>query len=163
MSEAYQVRLDQGSHVFSAAHFITFEEKVCERLHGHDYRVWVEVEGPLNRDQYVVDFIALTEAVQSITDQLDHRMLLPTQHPVLCVSAGECEVEVHFADRRWVFPRQDCCLLPLRSTTTELMARYIGFCLLDELQERVGVRPRRVRVGVNEHYGQEGVCELREE
>jgi len=37
----YRVRLDKEQHVFSAAHFITFNGDVCERLHGHNYRVAV--------------------------------------------------------------------------------------------------------------------------
>ena len=51
---------------------------MCERLHGHNYRVWAEVEGPLDENQYVIDFIALRDALKTITDELDHHMLLPT-------------------------------------------------------------------------------------
>ena len=45
MSETYLVRLEQEYLTFSAAHFITFQGDTCEQLHGHNYRVWVEVEG----------------------------------------------------------------------------------------------------------------------
>ncbi|MFW6171270.1 MAG: 6-pyruvoyl trahydropterin synthase family protein [Planctomycetota bacterium] len=163
MSEFYQVRVDQTHHVFSAAHFITVEGNVCERLHGHNYRVWVEVDGELGRNQYVIDFIALNQAVESVIGQLDHHTLLPTLHPVMCVVAGEREVEVRFSDRRWLFPRGDCVLLPISNTTTELIARHIAHCLLDDLQQRIGARPRRLRVGVDENHGQWGICELRDE
>src|SRR5688500_9555791 len=106
---SYSVRLDKEHHVFSAAHFITFNENVCERLHGHNYRVAVEVEGPLDQNQYVIDFIALRDELKSITDELDHRMLLPTGHPLLLVTAGDRECEVVFTPdgRRWIFPRGD--------------------------------------------------------
>ena len=49
------------------------------------------------------------------------------------VAAGEDEVEVTFEDRRWVFPRGDCVLLPVANTTAELVARYIGKRLLDSM------------------------------
>jgi 6-pyruvoyltetrahydropterin/6-carboxytetrahydropterin synthase len=163
MSESYLVRLQKQQHVFSAAHFITFDGNTCEPLHGHNYRVWAEVEGPLDENQYVVDFIALRDALQSITNQLDHHMLLPTSHPLIRVQAGEQEVEVTFADRRWVFPRSECALLPVANTTAELLARHIGQQLLDELERRVGVRPRIVRIGVDENHDQWAVCELRDE
>ena len=68
MPESYSVRLQKECHVFSAAHFITYNGNICEPLHGHNYRVWVEVEGPLDENQYVVDFIALRDALQSITE-----------------------------------------------------------------------------------------------
>lgn len=163
MSEFYQVRVDQAHHVFSAAHFITVEGNVCERLHGHNYRVWVEVEGELGRNQYVIDFMALNQAVESVIGQLDHHTLLPTLHPIIGVVAGEREVSVRFSDRRWLFPRGDCVLLPISNTTTELIARHIAHCLLDDLQQRIGARPRRLRVGVDENQGQWGICELRDE
>jgi 6-pyruvoyltetrahydropterin/6-carboxytetrahydropterin synthase len=163
MSESYLVRLEKEYHVFSAAHFITFDGDICERLHGHNYRVWAEVEGALDENQYVVDFIALRDALKSITDALDHHMLLPTTHPLIRVEQGEQEVEVKFQERRWVFPREDCVLLPVANTTAELIARYIGLQLLDALERRVGSRPQVVRIGVDENHDQWGICELRGE
>lgn len=162
MSEKYLVRLEKEEHVFSAAHFITFDGDVCERLHGHNYRVWAEVEGDLDKNQYVVDFIALRDGLKEITSELDHHVLLPTTHSLIQVTAGETEVEARFRDRRWVFPREDCVLLPVANTTAELIARHIGTRLLDVLERRVGQRPNVVRIGVDENHDQWGVCELRD-
>ena len=163
MSENYHVRLCKESMVFSAAHFITFGGNVCERLHGHNYRVEVHVFGDLDENQYVVDFIALRDSLQQIVTGLDHYMLLPTHHPSIRVVAGETEVEVTFEDRRWVFPRGDCVLLPVANTTAELLARHIGRRLLDDLEQRTGTRVGRLRVAVDENGGQWGVCELHDE
>ena len=91
-------------------------------LHGHNYRVQVEVDGPLDENHYVVDFIALA-APEGHYRELDHRMMLPTEHREIRVLADEREVAVTFEDRRWVFPRCDCVLLPLPNTTAELLAR----------------------------------------
>src|SRR5437868_4670422 len=87
MSETYHVRVEKDYLVFSAAHFITFDGSVCERLHGHNYRVAAEVEGPLDENHYVIDFLALRDAVRSIVADLDHFMLLPTGHPTIQVQA----------------------------------------------------------------------------
>ena len=163
MSEKYHVRLCKESMVFSSAHFITFGGQVCERLHGHNYRVEVHVFGDLDENQYVVDFIALRDSLQQIVTELDHYMLLPTDHPLIGVAAGEKEVEVTFEDRRWVFPRGDCVLLPVSNTTTELIARYIGRRLLDDLERKTGTRVGRLRVAVDENGGQWGVCEMTDE
>ena len=160
MPERYRVRLDKEYHGFSAAHFITFGGNVCERLHGHNYRVTAEVEGPLDENQYVVDFLALRDALKAVTAQLDHFMLLPTEHPTIKVHADEREVLVTFADRRWIFPRCDCVLLPLANTTAELLARWIGQRLLEELARRLGLRPPRLQIAVDEDNGQWGLCEL---
>jgi len=163
MTEDYFVRLCKEQLVFSAAHFITFSGNVCERLHGHNYRVEVQVFGGLDENHYVIDFIALRDALQRIVSELDHHMLLPTEHPAIHVAADERDVTVTFEDRRWVFPRGDCVLLPVANTTAELLARYLGHRLLDALQARTGTRWPRLTVAVEENFGQWGVCELRAE
>ena len=163
MMEKYRVRLDKEYHVFSAAHFITFDGEVCEPLHGHNYRVAVEIDGPLDENYYVVDFIALRDSLKEITDELEHHMLLPLEHPAIRVSADDREVEVTFEERRWVFPRCECALLPMPNTTAELLARYIGRRLLADLQQRTGSRPTRIQVSVDESNGQWGICELLDE
>ena len=160
MSESFHVRVAKEDMVFSAGHFITFNSDVCERLHGHNYRVAAEVHGPLDENHYVVDFIALRDILKEITLELDHHMLLPTEHPQIKVEADETRVEVTFQDRRWVFPRDDCVLLPLANTTTELLARHIGRKLSDRLTQRTGVHPQLLRVEVDECNGQIGVYEL---
>ena len=89
-----------------------------------------------------------------------NHMLLPTEHTSIHVQAGEHEVEVTHEDRRWVFPREDCILLPVANTTTELLARYIGYELLDKLREQMGQLPTRMRIGVDENEGQWGFCDM---
>jgi 6-pyruvoyltetrahydropterin/6-carboxytetrahydropterin synthase len=161
MPETYCVRLEKEYLVFSAAHFITFNGNICERLHGHNYRVRAEVQGPLDENHYVIDFIALRDALKAICDELDHHVLLPTEHPQIRVESDEREVVATFEDRRWVFPRGDCILLPVANTTAERLAQYIGQRLLDDLFQRSETRPNLLRVGVDENFGQWADCEMR--
>jgi 6-pyruvoyltetrahydropterin/6-carboxytetrahydropterin synthase len=160
MTESYKVRIEKERLVFSAAHFITYAGDVCEPLHGHNYRVYAEVEGPLDENQYVIDFIALRDAMQRIVDGLDHRVLLPTQHPMIHVreeQGGEQgEVVATFGKRRWVFPRQDCVLLPVANSTAELLATYIAQRLVESLNS-LQAAGTSLEVGVDECDGQWGV------
>jgi 6-pyruvoyltetrahydropterin/6-carboxytetrahydropterin synthase len=156
---SFHIRIASDDLVFSAGHFITLAGR-CERLHGHTYRVAAEVAGPLDDNQCVVDFLAVEAALKKILAELDHRMLLPTRHPTIQVSSRAGEVEVTFADRRWVFPGDDCLLMPIASTTTELLAQYVGERLSAALKERGGV-PDRVRIEIGEGSGFSAVCELR--
>ena len=160
MPESYRVRISKEYLVFSAGHFITYNGDICERLHGHNYRVAAEVFGPLDENHYVVDFIALRDTLKAIVDELDHRMLLPTEHPLIRIVAKETEVEARFRERRWVFPRGDCVLLPVANTTAELLARYIAGRLAGELRVRTGAAPSRLVVEVDECFGQLGICDL---
>ncbi len=157
MSEQYQVRIEKDTLVFSAGHFITFAGNICERLHGHNYRVAAEVSGPLDENCYVVDFIALRDTLAAIVKELDHYMLLPTKHETIKVQANDREVEVTFEDRRWVFPRGDCVLLDVPNTTAEMLARHVGQSLLAGLSNRGVATPEKLSVEVDECYGQVGV------
>ena len=165
MPERYHIRIEKERLVFSAAHFITYNGDVCEPLHGHNWHVAAEVEGPLDESHYVVDFIAVRDALQRIVDALDHRMLLPTEHSTIDVAetpgaAGEPgEVVVAHGERRWVFPRQDCVLLPVANTTAELLAKYIADELREALADKLPAPPERLSVAVDECDGQWGVYE----
>ncbi len=160
MAEQFHVRITKDYLVFSAGHFITFNGNICERLHGHNYRVAAELAGPLDENHYVVDFIAVRDELKSIVDELDHHMLLPTQHPQIRVTADDREVTVTFDERRWVFPRGDCILLPVPNTTSELLAQHIGLRLIERLKSRSGWSPTAARVEVDECFGQVAVWEL---
>jgi len=160
MSEHYAVRVSNDSLVFSAAHFITYAGGVCEGMHGHNFQVAVEVRGPLDGNRYVVDFIALQDAIQTVLSELDHRVLLPTEHPRIRVTANEREVEARFDDHRWILPRGDCALLPIVNTTSELLARHVGMRLSEELRAACNVQPEVVRVEICESSGRSAVCEL---
>jgi len=158
--QQFHVRVSKEDLIFSAGHFITLESDTCERLHGHNYRVTAEVHGPLDENHYVVDFLALRDALRAIIGELDHRVLLPSEHPSIRVAAGKEEVEVTFGPRRWAFPRSDCVLLPIPNTTTELLARYVGQRLLDDLVSRTGRQPTLVQIEVEESPGFSAVCQL---
>jgi len=155
VSDTFYVRIAKAEHVFSAGHFITFGEG-CERVHGHNYHVAAEVEGPLDDNHLVIDFLLVRAKLGAIVAQLDHYMLLPTVHPQIRVSDDGREVTATFGDRRWVFPSGDCRLLPVPNTTSELLAAYIGKRLLAELLSQ-GAKIDRLQLEVDECDGQVGI------
>ena len=160
-TERYRVRVTKDHLVFSAAHFITFNGNICERLHGHNWRVAVEVAGPLDENSYVFDFIALRDATQRLANELEHRVLLPTQHQAIHVIADEREVTATFAERRWVFPREDCVLLPIANTTAELIARWLAYQLKEVIRKHIGGQNlESLTVEVEENFGQWAICEI---
>ena len=162
MAEHYKVRVTKDHLVFCSGHFISYDGDKCERLHGHNYRTTVEIEGDLDANCYVFDFIALKHRTKAITDELDHRMLLPTHNPHIIVEEGPHGIHVRYRDREWLFPRDDCVLLPIENTTAELLARYIGQRLLADLRQQFQFVPQVLRVEVEESFGQSATYEWRE-
>jgi 6-pyruvoyltetrahydropterin/6-carboxytetrahydropterin synthase len=161
MTERYKVRVTKDHLVFCSGHFISYEGDKCERLHGHNYRAAVEIEGDLDANYYVFDFIALKQRTKTITDELDHRMMLATQNRFIHVEEKAKGIQVHYRDREWLFPRDDCILLPIENTTTELLARYIARRLLEDLRRHHAYEPQILRVEVEENIGQSATYEWR--
>ena len=160
-SRQYKVRVTKDHLVFSSGHFITWGGGQCERLHGHNYRVAVEVEDDLGPDRYVFDFIALLDLTRALVGELDHRMLLPGRSSLIRVEPDGANWAVCFETRRWSFPRDECVILPLANTTAELLADYLAGRLLIDFQDRQLAAPRVLRVEVEESFGQTAEVEWR--
>src|SRR5258708_37008154 len=97
-TEHFKVRVTKDPLVFCCGHFISYAGQQCERLHGHNYRAAVEVEGPLDENFYVFDFIALKKHTKAITDELDHHMLLATRNAVIKLEEAAGPVRVTYPD-----------------------------------------------------------------
>jgi 6-pyruvoyltetrahydropterin/6-carboxytetrahydropterin synthase len=161
MSQAtYRVDVQKEQFVFSAAHFITFAGDICERIHGHNYGVRASVEGPLDENRYVVDFIALRDAVLEQTTQLDHHVILPRDHAEIRVTSDGTETTARFRDRRWVFPNEDCVILPVINTTAEEIARVIAERVIEKTRDQFGDHLNWIEIAVDENRGQWGVCRM---
>ena len=161
-TERFKVRVTKDHLVFCCGHFISYEGHRCEKLHGHNYRAAVELEGPLDPASfYVFDFVALKKIMRAITDELDHHVLLATANPVIRVEESADRVRVTYRDREWVFPRGDCVLLAIENTTAELIARYLAGRLLAALKEHGGFVPAVLRLEVEENVGQSATYEWR--
>ncbi len=160
-SSCFTVRVTKDYLVFCSGHFITYDGDHCERIHGHNYRVAVEVEDDLDQNHYVVDFIALKDLTRAITDELDHRMLLPSRSKQIQLHDDGPNVRVTYRDRFWSFPREECVFLPVANTTAELLADYIAGRLREAMSDRGWKLPRIVRVDVEESFGQSAAVEWR--
>ena len=160
----YTIRVTKDYIGFCSAHFIVFHGNECERLHGHNYRVGAELDGTLDEDFLVLDFIEVKQILKAITDELDHRMLVPLRSPKLRVETGERAVRIAYEEKEWVFPRDDCVLVPVENTTAELLAAYVAGRLREELERRGmplgGGRIDRLRIELQETPGQTAIFEI---
>ena len=144
-----KVKIEGGNLKFSSAHFITFGGK-CERLHGHNYGVLVELEGTLNEDKLVFDFTILKRLTRDVCQRLDHRFLLPLHNQHLKLQELPDGWEIQFQDRRYIFPRADVVELPIDNSTAERLAEYVCEELCKLLAEYDISRLHTILVGVEE-------------
>lgn len=144
-----KVKVEGGYLRFSSAHFITFGGK-CERLHGHNYGVMVELEGTLGEDKLVFDFTVLKRLTREICRRLNHRFLLPMHNPHLEVVEQADTWEVRFGQKRYIFPCEDVIALPIDNSTAERLAEYICQELRHELAAYPTKNVQSIMVGVEE-------------
>jgi 6-pyruvoyltetrahydropterin/6-carboxytetrahydropterin synthase len=151
-----QVSVAKESLGFSAAHFLTLPGHICERLHGHNYRVSIMVEGPVDpATGFVVDFAVLKQAIRALITPLDHRVLIPTGNPALTVRQDDQRVVIDYAWPEWlVVPRTHACLVPVAHTTAELLAEWMGREMMRALEGAAGERITRLVLEVEESSGQ---------
>ena len=135
MQSHFRVQVSKDYLVFASAHFITFRGHQCETLHGHNYRVGVAVEGALDDEAFfVLDFSVLKQIARRFVDEIDHKVLLPTENPKLAYHEDGDRVRVdYFGEPAYTFPRRDCALLPIQNSTAELLAQYLGTRVRAEL------------------------------
>ena len=149
----YSIHVEKDYLKFSAAHFLVFGEK-CERLHGHNYAVSVDLEGDLDGIGYIFDFIVLKEFAEHHCNALDHKTLIPSKNQHIKINDNNGNTEVLFRDKKFVFPESDVLILPIPNCTAELLAHYLCQKLKDDLENMKAVNIGLIRVGVEESPGQ---------
>ncbi len=90
-------------------------------------------------------------------------MLLPTRSALIHLEEEGSNWRVRYRDRSWSFPRDECVLLPIANTTSELLADHIAGRFRKELGARGLPLPRVLRVEVEESFGQWAEVEWRRE
>lgn len=157
--ESWGIEVAKEYFKFSAAHFLIFPDGSAERLHGHNYRVYVRLSARLGKHGLVLDFKRVKPVVRELVDALDEHWILPGEHPDLHIhERPDGVVEVRYAERFYAAPRADVLVLPVNNTSAENLAAWFGRELSHRLGERFPeVEPRFLEVAVEETSGQRGI------
>ncbi|HEY3345614.1 MAG TPA: 6-carboxytetrahydropterin synthase [Anaerolineaceae bacterium] len=149
----FRVIVEKSNLQFAAGHFITYGGK-CELLHGHNYALSLELEGSLNPDGYVFDFVALKKIARAVTETLDHRFLLAAENPHLHLHQDASGWEIIYKEDRYVLPNRVVLPLPLDNVTAERLAEYIWGEVAREIRAHGAEGVTTLSVGVEEAPGQ---------
>ena len=157
--ERWSIDIYKEYFKFSAVHFLIFPDGSAERLHGHNYRVYVEIAAELTPHGLVLDFKQVKPLVRELVDELDEHWLVPGEHPTLRWNERvDGVLEVRYQDRYYAAPRADVMVLPINNTSSENLATWFGRELTRVLRDRFAdVDIARLRVAVEETSGQRGV------
>ena len=133
------LHLAKENFKFSSAHFLIFDSKSAEMLHGHNYQVRVDITGPAESDDtdiknnnsqmgYFVDFNVLKKTIKSRLDQWDEHVLLPAKHPDMKykVSVDGKNYDIHFRDRFYSLPINEVIWLEINNTSVEQFSKILA-------------------------------------
>lgn len=148
------LHLSKQAFKFSSAHFLIFDKKKAERLHGHNYRVRVDLafENEIDPETgYLTDFNSFKPLIKQALDEWDERVLLPKLQPDMKFKVEGASLHVWFRDRYYVFPESETVLLPVKNTSTEEFSRLLAEKFLAIFKSK---NVSMVRVFVEESPGQ---------
>jgi 6-pyruvoyltetrahydropterin/6-carboxytetrahydropterin synthase len=160
VEERYEIYVSKDFFKFNAAHFMAYPG-FRERLHGHNYRVSVRIEGRLNPDGYVVDFGDVKRAARAVCDEMNERVLIPANSDCLKITTKDGQVSIACQDgSRFALPATDCIFLPIVHSSAEELAAYVCRRLVDALPALAARGVSAVEVAVAEAPAQEARCRL---
>lgn len=155
--ERFRLCLAKEDFKFSVAHFTVFSEEQAELLHGHNYRVTVELAGrEIGELGLLADLDRVKGEIRRLCRGLDSRTLLPADCPLIAWDHREGAIEVVYGERRYRIPEAEVVLLPLANSSMELLARHLWRQLAPGL---AGTAVDHLTVSVEESAGQRAVYE----
>ena len=161
--ESWSISVEKDYLKFSAAHFLIFPDGTAERLHGHNYKVYVDLHTELDEHGLVVNFKEIKPLVRQLCDELDEHLLIPGEHPTLTAAVVGPHYEIRYRERHYLIPKEEVIVLPIGNSSAENLAAWFGRTLRDRMR---GPWPelvvRQLSVGVEETPGQRGVWTLTE-
>ena len=152
-TETFRVHVTKDYLKFNAAHFIAYKG-FREALHGHNYRVSVNVEGTLGSAGYVVDFGVVKQVARRVCARLDEKVLIPAHSDCLRIQDDDAQIIVRYEEDEFRFPRSDVLLVPIIHSSAEELARYLAGEIRRELAVEGVQQIGAIEIGVEETPGQ---------
>jgi 6-pyruvoyltetrahydropterin/6-carboxytetrahydropterin synthase len=152
------LNLEKENFKFSAAHFLIFDKNSAERLHGHNYRVRVQILLPEEKyfasEGFHLNFRIIKEFLNNLLSSWDEMVLLPKLNSNIEVVVDEKTLHFYFKDRYYAFPKNEVLLLPINNTSVEQMAGLLAKSLWERFERE---QVQGVKVSVEETLGQSAI------
>ena len=141
------IQISKEALHFAAAHFTIFSATERENLHGHNFRVAVDIEAEVGDDGLAFDYNLVKRNLKARCDALDERTLLPERSPHLAITEEDGYTVAVFNGERLPFLARDVLTLPVSNITVEALADWFGAELLcDPAIAALGIRGLTVKV-----------------
>lgn len=116
------------------AHMTVYPSGRKERLHGHNFRVFLAIDLAEGTFASMIDLDIARDALDALCREWKERLLLPARNPFFeLVRDDSGEIEFRLCGARYVCPRDDVVLLPLENASVEGLAEHIALRLRESL------------------------------
>lgn len=161
MKTAFSIRVYKQYFNFASSHFMLFKDGTREPLHGHNYRVQVKGNAPELSDDMVFDFLNIKPIVRKICDSLDHKLMIPKNHPQIIIEDREKNYSIITPDESvFSIPKTDVLLMPIENTSAERIAAYLAYEIRSEVLAQYQFEFNELEIEVEETPGQSAVFTL---
>jgi 6-pyruvoyltetrahydropterin/6-carboxytetrahydropterin synthase len=104
--ESWSISIEKDYLKFSAAHFLIFPDGSAERLHGHNYKVFLDLHTELDKHGLVINFQEIKPMMRKLCDELDEHLLIPGDHSVLTAEVKGPHYEIRYKERLYMLRLQ---------------------------------------------------------
>lgn len=161
MKTAFSIRVYKQYFNFASSHFMLFKDGTREPLHGHNYRVQVKGNAPELSDDMVFDFLNIKPIVRKICDSLDHKLLIPKNHPNITIEDREKNYNIVTPDESvFSIPKTDVLLMPIENTSAERIGAFLAYEIRNEVLKLYNFEFNILEIEVEETPGQSAVFTL---
>jgi 6-pyruvoyltetrahydropterin/6-carboxytetrahydropterin synthase len=136
---------------FSSAHVIPEYEK-CGRLHGHTYAVNMKLYGIPDKKGIILDFSIIKDYLNEIVKEIDHKIIIPKNSKYANIEIYNDSIKMKTLGKKYIFPKEDCILLPIDSTSAEKLSIYIIKKMIDKI--KIYSNLNKIELGIDEGFGQ---------
>lgn len=136
MNKIASINIEKSYLHFSAAHFTIFSATERERLHGHNWRVGVEIGGCIDSNGLLFDYAIYKEILKDLCQSFDEYTLIAEKSPHLDIKEDDDFFHVTHNGINQPLLKTDTLLLPIENITIESLAHYFLELMVKD-QERL--------------------------
>jgi 6-pyruvoyltetrahydropterin/6-carboxytetrahydropterin synthase len=144
---------------FSAGHFTILSATEREKLHGHNYGLYVAFTTKVLAHGMASDYRIYKQKLRKLCKQVDEVFLLPKNSPFLKIEEEGDYYYVHFHTEKIPFLKNDVLILPLRNITIEELASWFLQQLTADMAEIEGHQIYKITVKISSGPGQSASAE----
>lgn len=112
-----------GAHIL----FLPYESP-CVNLHGHNWKIEVEIESFSLNNGMILDY----KIIGKIVKRLDHKLIVPKEAVSKKVDMW---VYIDMNGKHLEVPEDEVVIIPFENVTSERMAQYIAKKIMDEIMD----------------------------